>query len=374
MPSLSLFRAFERRRKRYLVWAFASLALLLISLILRYVPRLSDALSGKPPYMEAFATLMARQVAEASHAEYPVLVVRQEVLDCHNVSQEATAGYENLYYVLAFSEQARSLCLTVFGQVPADSKAQNTTTLAPTMGKNYGRPFSAAVRTVPLERRLTVFTESYLSALHWRIRVNPGLSMAAGTEQRFRSPSATALNSEDVNLSLSLSDIRTEVARRHNAINRGLFGLMVLTTIALLTSLIKLAILRRACAASCRTCSVDLPLWEFLIRDLRVTGERAVEGYYQRQQQVRREQIHRRTKEELQRGLEALLSTVRDERQRQLVEGCLQKGDPDDMRSLLDQLHAQATQKTPEERLHLLLEGFKEYCTGGVSGLQQGSL
>jgi hypothetical protein len=61
--------------------------------------------------------------------------------------------------------------------------------------------------------------------------------------------------------------------------------------------------------------------------------------------------------------LELLLNTTGDDSTREDIRQCLERDDSQHIEALLSRLVAQSVQKTPEERLDLLMESFKEYCT-----------
>ncbi len=188
MTALSNFRVFQHRKRQSLTGIVVTGAVLIAALVGRLVPPLNDALSGQPRYMEAFADLMGRQIANTTRQEYPVLVSQAENADCRTV-EGRTSDYDDAYYVLTFSEQARSVCLTVYGALPQNSKAPGIT-LSPGSARNYGRDFKTPVRTVPLHRSLTVLSPEYLALLHWRAKVDPKANVRAGAAQRVTSPSA----------------------------------------------------------------------------------------------------------------------------------------------------------------------------------------
>jgi hypothetical protein len=63
------------KRKRQLVSAiFLPTALLLLFSAVRFVPRLNDALSGKPEYVRILTEAFARQFATQTQMQFPVIV------------------------------------------------------------------------------------------------------------------------------------------------------------------------------------------------------------------------------------------------------------------------------------------------------------
>lgn len=336
--------------------------MLIVSLAVRFVPPINDALSGEPRYIEAFADLMGRQIADTTRGEYPVLVSQAENADCRSVNQGQTSDYDDAYYVLTFSEHARLVCLTVYGTLPQDSKVPGTT-LSPGTARNFGRKFATPVRAVPLHRSLTVMLPEYLSLLHWRVEVDPKANVRAGAAQRVTSPSAQISFAD---ASLNFEDIRTEVAKRHTFVNRVLLAVALATTVLLLLLLWRLRIIYRESARLCHSFGSGLPVKTFLTRDLFQLGQVAENEYQRRRQDAlasaRLEHLLQRQKEDAMRRLHGLLESAQ-ESIRLRIQAALDSGSTDEMQTVLEELQPQVSQKTPEERLHLLLESLKEYCS-----------
>jgi hypothetical protein len=185
-----------------------------------------------------------------------------------------------------------------------------------------------------------------------------------GSSQQFDSRSARL---SLANISINIADLRTEVARRHNFINRILLGIIASAAGALFFWLARLALLYRKCVQYCGAYDFVLPMNVFLTQNLTAVGEGAESDYHQRRQQMqnqtRTDYFYRREKEETQRRLQTLLDGVRDDQQRLSIQTVLDSGDLEEIHVLLDQLQPQAAQRAPEERLQLLLESIKEYCT-----------
>lgn len=343
-----------------MIWAGA---ILIVALSGRLVPPLNDALSGRPRYMEAFANLMARQIATTASNQYPVLVTQSDKADCRSVDAGRTDDYDDAIYLLTSSETARSVCLTIYGSLPRDSKAPGIM-LAPGSARNYGRAFTHPVRVLPLHRSLTVLSPEYLALLHWRAKVDPRTNVRAGSAQRITSPNAQISFAD---ASLDFTEIRAEVAKRHNFVNRVLFVLAVASGGVLLLLLWRLTTIYTSSLRLCRSYSPQLSLWGFLTRDLSVVGH-DVETEYQRKREeslasARLEHILQREKEEAMRRLHGLLESAQEESERFRIRMALDAGNLDDMETVLKELQPHLAQKTPEERLHLLLEPLKEYAS-----------
>jgi len=340
-----------------------SVVALLICATLRLVPQLDDALSGRPAYMEAFSNVMASQVADALRGQDPIFVVQDENANCREVNDGSGPHSDDSIYVLSFSEQSRSLCLTVYGVVPI-SAALGAITVPPTLGRNYGRPLAAPAKAVALQRNLTKLTPVYLSLFHWRTKLARSGNIPAAKRERFPGKSAEMTSAD---ITVNLLDLRAELARKHDTVNRILLFVILGSGLVLLYAVARLRLLYRLCLESCRGHGHEVRLREFLMGDVAVIAESARASYIRHQQdilaQARAEDARRRDKEDTRRRLQSFLETLKDAAVRQSVEHCLELDDIGQMQALLAELTGQAAQKTPEERLNVLLESLKEYCT-----------
>lgn len=312
--------------------------------------------------MEAFANLMAQQIASTTGNQFVVLVSRADSTDCHSVNEGRASDYDDAYYVLTFSEQSRSVCLTVDGALPKDSKAPGIT-LSPGSARSFGREFTTAVRVVPMHRSLTRLSPEYLALLHWRAKVDPNANVRAGAAQRVTSPSAQI---SFIDTSLNFADIRAEVAKRHDFVNQ------VLLVLGLASGALALAFLGRVKSLYDRS----VPLFEryeyqltakvFLIHDLGIIGSDAECEYNHKRQEslaaARLEHILQREKEEATRRLQSLLAQTQGDAKRLRIQAALDSGEVNDMESIIEELQPHLAERTPEERLHLLLEPLKEYA------------
>ena len=137
MPSPPQLGFVQRRKRQFLALMAGSAALVAITALLRFVPRINDELSGRPAYMEAFANTLASQMASLLRDQNPILVVKAENLNCGSVNPGPLADPEDSIYALTFSEGARSLCLTIYGVV-GDRSTLDAITNRPDMAISEG--------------------------------------------------------------------------------------------------------------------------------------------------------------------------------------------------------------------------------------------
>jgi len=366
LPANSPFGTVQQQKKRGIAWITSSVSIVALCLILRFVPSLDDELSGSPGYMEAFAKTTAAQIASVLHNQYPVFVTKDEQLKCGSMKekeQENVADSDDSLYMLTFSESSRSVCLAIYAGVSDHSTG--ATRISPTIGRNYGRPLTGPVKAVALQRNLTTLTPAYISLFHWRTKLSPSGNIAAAKTERFPSRSADISFAE---ISVNLLDLRAETAKRHNVINNSLLGTILVGCLVFLYSASMLHRLYRTCQQYCHAHESDLQLREFMMRDVAAIADESQRNYSERQREMQAqahvEHIARLERESIRHGLTAILERIGDQTIRKSIQEALENNDLPAMQSLLDQLSvAQAAQRTPADRLTLLLESLREYCT-----------
>ncbi len=362
------FRALQRKKGQCLAWIGVPALVLTAALVLGLVPALNDALSGRPRYMEAFTTVMGRQIANALREAFPVLVAEGENADCRRVGDIGdSVEIDGGYFALTFSEARRSVCYTAY-VVTGEDSGPAAVLLGPSMGRNYGRPITNPVWAIPTHRSLLVLSPEYVALMHWRAKIDPLPNLeAAAQKQRADSPSARF--TAEANITVNLEEVRREVAKRHDLVNRILAGLAVLSGAVVGFSVLRL---KRVYAESARLFGryeCELGLGAFLVGDLAVAGQESIALYQQKRDAVlanaRLERSLEHEKSEASRRLHGLLESVQDDTQRERIERALGGQQLDEMQTLLQELEPHAAQPTPEERLHLLLETLKDYCSEG---------
>lgn len=353
----------QTKKHRQLAWAIGATVIATVCAIFRIVPVLDDALSGRPAYMQAFATVTASQMANALRDEYPILVARDDSLNCGAVNSEATPTAEDSVYVLTYSETARAACLTVYGVVARQSD-EKALTISPTLGRNFGRILTSSIKGLPLQRNLTTLTPQYISLFHWRTKLNFSGDIPASSTQRFPRNPADMVSAD---ISVNLLDLRAELAKTHNAINRMLVLVLTAALLAVLYFLATLLRMYKTCVEYCRAREQTLRFRQFLTGDIAAIAQSAHDAYLLRhrefQAKAQAEERLRRERDEVRQRLRALLEATEDGEVRQSIEICLANDDLQSMEALALDLASHIAQKTPEERLASLLESLKDFCT-----------
>lgn len=210
------------------------------------------------------------------------------------------------------------------------------------------------------------FPVSDLSLLHWRAKNDPFTLGRVGDARVHRSVSES-LPVSSVDVSIQFEDLRAGVARRHNTVNAALASLMgvsfFLTTVASTRTWILYQSFRRTLLPY----HAEVTFRAFLRNRLTTLSDRAREAHRAEQRRLLEETraaiVAKRSKEALRGRLESLHDALRDAEKRRRIQECLKYEDVERMRLLVEELEGQAGQKTEEERLTLLLDTLKEYCT-----------
>jgi hypothetical protein len=129
------------RNKRRIFFALCLIFVgLLVSLALRFVPRLNDALSGKPEYVRILMETFGRQLATQTQMQFPVIVDQDQHGTCLAVSGPSIPEEEirGTIYLLTYSEQQNLTCISTY-VVPMDASRFSTLRgFGPAEAKNFG--------------------------------------------------------------------------------------------------------------------------------------------------------------------------------------------------------------------------------------------
>ena len=90
-PQIELLE--RNKRRAVFVLCLTAVGLLVLS-ALRFVPRLNDALSGKPEYVRILTETFGRQLATQTQMQFPVIVEQDEHGTCQAVSAPSIAEEE----------------------------------------------------------------------------------------------------------------------------------------------------------------------------------------------------------------------------------------------------------------------------------------
>jgi len=356
-----------QRQKRVCValLTFTSITLLL-GLGARFIPIINDWISGPAQPMHAIAEEGAKAIATATANEYPVIVTKAEDEGCRSAQPVPSPYFDDVVYVLAYSERARSYCLTIYEHFPGGSMGANVVTLNEDMGQNYGRRLPVSVKAVPVKNHLAVYPQRYLSLLYWRAKVVFPLTDMTGLNAHGHEFAPTTQNSTGMGVELNFQEMRAIVARRHDSVNRALSATLEMLAVLAVVLALWMGMIYRSFREHGRRYSFAVSLRMYLREDLNAIQELAQRHYLLKQQEIheslRAENMFKHSVEQAREKLQFLLQSSPDERIRTEIERCLERNQLEEMRHLFRQFQDQASQKTYEERLALLLESLKPYC------------
>jgi hypothetical protein len=237
-------------------------------------------------------------------------------------------------------------------------------------GRNYGPKLFGTLKAFAETRMIRVYAPEYLRRLHWRY--SPHFPLSASEAESLRSQSyysGAKKPGDSVSIDLDYGELRAEVARPHRKMN-SIFSLLLIACGTLLFLLLReLALVYRAASQQCRVYQVTLTLKVFLTEDIQTKLGSARREYFERQQQsqarLREAEKLRTLRINWQEGLRSALPNLIDAQLRTRVQECLEHEphDLEQVRSLWVEAQEQTGVKTPADKLNLLLESAKPYCT-----------
>jgi len=360
------------RNKRRAVFVLCLTAVgLLVLTALRFVPRLNDALSGKAEYVRILTETFGRQLATQTQMQFPVIVEQDERGTCQAVSALSIPEEEirGTIYLLTYSEQQNLTCITTY-VVPMDASGFSTLrSFGAAEGQNYGPALLGTVKAIAEDRIVHVYAPEYLRRLHWRYAPHFPLSPSEAASLRSQSYYSGATQpGGSVSIDFDYGELRAEIAKRHQIVNSALSVLLIGCVALSLLLLRKLALAFRALSQYYRVYQLQLTARAFLKGNVAAELSVVRRQYFERQQQaqtrLREEEKLRALRIGWQEGLRSALPNLTDEELRRRVQECLEHEpqDLEQMRSLWVEIQERTGQKSPAEKLSLLLESARPYC------------
>jgi len=354
--------SWNKRKRLALALSVVIVFAFLACLVLRFVPRINDALAGRPEYMRYVAERVGASLAAQTNWQSPVIVLAEATADCRNIRNASVDKPEQIYFVITYSESLHGFCVIEYAPASRLQEA-NAITLDRSSGQNYGAPLRSPVEVVPTGHVFKVFPDFVLSMLDWRTelkRSGKTVSFDPKTDVSSSVPLAV-----DVGLSLDLFEIRADVGRKHDHINRLLDGILAGLVLGILLVAYGSGKAYQAFRRHCLNYDCDVTFVQYLREEPGSFLEQAQHSHHamrtELQVQARAENLVRRAKEEARQRLRWMVEGATDQ-QRKQIEVCLSGNDLAEMKALLETQDSQPNERTPEERLGLLLESLKELC------------
>lgn len=343
-----------------------TLVAVIVAAEFRYVPALNYWLSGRPAYMQAIATALAQALELHLTGQPTILLARDEERKCQSLKRAQVYDRSQLYYFITYSENSYSYCLAVYAPAIAASEPEKIVTLTSDSGHTYGARLAEPVKVVPIGYSSTAFSNVYLAPLlHWKADPEKHIKTALRNDAAGQTAVLHLPSGETV--SINLLDVRAEVGRRHDAINLILLNTIWIFAFLLLVFASRLWLIYKEFREQCAAYNYELGWLPFLFRNLNTILLEAHQQHDRMQKQAhdqsRTQSILRHSQEEIRSKLESLLDLIPQAQYRARIQNCLRNDDLQEMKQLLEDLQQRLGQKTPEERLILLLEGLKPFCT-----------
>jgi len=362
----------ERSKRRILLVLYLTAAGLVVLSPLRFVPWLNDAASGKPEYVRILTETSARQLATQTQMQFPVIVEQDEHVSCQavnppSISDEETRG---TLYLLTYSERQHLTCITTY-VMPSDSSRFSTfRSVTPAEGKNYGPAHLRPVNAVAADRIVHTYAPEYLKRLHWRYKphfpLSPG-EAASLTSRSYYSGVKEVGGSASINF--DYEEIRAEVAKHHQTVNLCLSLLLIGCAVLSLVPLLRLALIYRTSSQYCGVYQLKLTARAFLNENIAMKLNAARLRYFEQQRlgqaQLREREKLRALRMGWQESLRSALPNLTDEQLRERVHECLkdESQDLEQVKSLWTEVQERTGQATPADKLSLLVESVRPYCT-----------
>jgi hypothetical protein len=365
-PEFAVIETYQKQKKGFLSITLIAASLLVLSLCLRIIPPLNDALSGKPEYMRWIADRVATSIAAQYGKEAAVIVTRDEKTNCRQIATVNVPNPDDFYYVVSYSEAAHYLCFITYANLPKGWSETNSFVLYPSTGNNYGQKLNAPVRAVAVSQFQIVYPMAYLSLLHWRARIDSSSFKRAANAKfdRWFSSSAEPGNSLDVEI--DFPSLRADVGRRHEFVNHVLMAVTAASILLIAFAAYKGKRSYQEFGAFLSRYHCTVPFAAYVRQNLSALVDRAREGYQDEQQHAREQAraaiIARRSHEAIRGHLESLLITLPDEETRVRIRECLARENPEEMQAVIQEIKGQAGQRSPEEKLTTLLDSLNGYC------------
>lgn len=347
--------------------------LLALVLLVRFVPFLDDLLSGRPQYAKALTTVIAQEFSNVAQGRFPVLLLGEDnhcdTVPAAQITDDQIAG---ILYALTYSEHHHFSCMTTYA-VPVDpSRFRTLTTIHPEAVWASGPRLTHPTLALAVARIVHVYPPAYLEKLHWRSTVHfplPSDQASKLAVREYDSRNSAVRSDEEASLHLDFNRIRTLVRMSHDRLNSRLF----LATLTLgsvdLGLILGLISMYKQSARELQFYGERLPAYVFLRSDLGETVVAARTKHFEKERNRKAEQKKREaeslSRQSLAGTLRSVLSQIQDASLHARATECTnrQASDLNQMKQLWEEVQDSLGQRSPQERLSLLIESLKPYCS-----------
>lgn len=361
-----MVEGYQKQKKVFVCIFLTGMCLLILSVCLRTIPALNDAISGKPQYMRWIADRVARSIAARYANEAAVIATRDEKTDCRQITDTTVPNPDDLYYIVSYAESTHSLCFVTYANLPKGWGQANSVLLYPNIGSNYGQKLNAPVRAVAVSQFQIIYPLAYLSLLHWRAKIDSSSFRRAANAKFQHWLSSPSQPSDSLNIEIDFASLRADVGRRHTLVNQVLMAFILASILVVAFGGYRASSSHRQFAALLARYHYPVSFATYVRHDLSTIANRARQAYQDEQkravEQARAAIIANRSKEAIRKRLESIVTTLSDEPTRARIRQSLDRDNLDEMKDVIQEIEGQASQRSPEEKLALLLDSLKQYC------------
>ena len=362
-----MVEGYQKQKKVFVCIFLTGISVLILSVCLRTIAPLNDAISGKPQYMRWIADRVARSIAARYANEATVIVARDEKTDCRQIADTSVPNPDDLYYIVSYAESTHSLCFVTYANLPKGWGQANSLLLYPNIGRNYGQKLNAPVRAVAVSEFQIIYPLAYLSLLHWRAKIDSSSFRGAANAKFQHWLSSPSQPSDSLDIEIDFASLRADVGRRHTLVNQVLMAFILASILVVAFGGYRASSSHRQFAALLARYHYPVSFATYVRHDLSAITNRARQAYQDEQkravEQARAAIIASRSKEAIRKRLESIVTTLSDEPTRALIRESLARDNVDEMQGLIQQAEGQVGQRSPEEKLTMLLDSLKQYCS-----------
>lgn len=361
-----MVEGYQKQKKVFICIFLAGMSILILSVCLRTIPSLNDAISGKPQYMRWIADRVARSIAARYANEAAVIVTRDEKTDCRQIADTSVPNPDDLYYIVSYAESTHSLCFVTYANLPKGWGQANSAVLYPNIGRNYGQKLNAPVRAVAVSQFQIIYPLAYLSLLHWSAKIDSSSFRRAANAKFQHWLSSSSQPSDSLDVEIDFASLRADVGRRHNLVNQVLMAFILASVLLIAFGGYRASSSHRQFAAFLARYRCPISFVDYVRQDLSTIANRARQACQDEQkrtlEQAREAVIAKRSKEAIRGRLESILTTLSDKQKHAYVAESLARNNLDEMADVIQKIEGQGGQRSPEEKLTALLDSLKQYC------------
>jgi hypothetical protein len=252
------------------------------------------------------------------------------------------------------------------------SKFGHLATFSPTPEWATGPQIQRPLPVLPVAQNVHIFAPAYLESLNWRVTPHLPISEEQATNlapQHYESRNPAVPSDAQADIHVDFEKARALVRRKHDKLNSRLSWLITLLGSLPVLAVIVLAALYKKCIQHLAQYGEQLSASAFLFANVNHGILRArtrhLAAVQQQEAQQRQQEIQAVLRKDMEEKLRSTLGNLQDCDLRKKITDCLniQPLNVNQMQQLWAELQETLGQRSPAERLALLLESLKPYCT-----------